>query len=319
LIRFLKNPVQAFFNQRLQVWFEETTAATEDREPFALDNLAPFGQGAVLLEAGLAAEPERRTEAVRQAARRLCRTGALPIGGLGELAAGQLSERALALLEHHTSLAARWPHGVTPREIALELALGDGAPRTLEDWLDGLQGAEPGNFHGSAPLARWEFYPLEIFDAHGRLCRPHSLIALWVRHLTGCAQGLNLTSFLAAADGCASLGPMDNKTARDRLHTLATHWYHGLQTPLPVAARTALAWLDARDTMDDPAKILAAARQAYEGDRFNRAGEMGYSPYLSRAFPEFESLWRAEDNRFADLARDLYAPLAAACRQGGGS
>jgi exodeoxyribonuclease V gamma subunit len=318
LIRFLKNPVQAFFNQRLQVWFDETAAATEDREPFALDNLAPFGPGMALVEAGLAAEPDMRAEAVRHAARRLARTGALPSAGLGELAAERLSERALALLEHHASLAARWPHGVTPREIIQEPGLGESGPHILEDWLDGLRAAdpvEPGGDPMSTSMARWEFYPLEIFDARGAMIRPHSLIGLWVRHLAGCAQGLNLTSILVAVDGCATLEPVERETARDRLLTIAAHWYAGMREPLPVAARTALAWLEARETLDDAAKALSAARLAYEGDGFRRAGERGYSPYLGRAFPDFESLWSAENNRFADLARELYAPLAAACGQ----
>jgi exodeoxyribonuclease V gamma subunit len=275
-----------------------------------------------LLEAGLAAEPDERTVAVQRAARRLARTGALPSAGLGELAAGRLSETALALLEQHASLAARWPHGAAPQEIVQELALGEGGSPILEDWLDGLRAAdpvEPGGAPETTSLARWEFYPLEIFDARGAMTRPHSLIGLWVRHLAGCARGLNLTSILAAVDGCATLEPEDSEAARSRLQTIAAHWYAGLRGPLPVAARTALAWLEARDAVNGADKVLAAARLAYEGDGFRREGERGYSPYLARAFPDFERLWSTEGNRFADLARDLYGPLAAACRQRDGS
>jgi exodeoxyribonuclease V gamma subunit len=318
LIRFLKNPVQAFFNQRLQVFFEEATAGADDREPFALDNLAPFGPGAVLLEAGLAAAPEVRVEAVRRAARRLCRTGALPSAGLGEMAAERLAQGALALLEQDASLAARWPHEIAPREITLELALGDGSPRTLEDWLDGLHASQAGENALAADAARWEFYPLPIFDAgKGEVERPHSLIGLWIRHLAGCAMGLELTSFLVASDGCARLSPLARETAGMLINSLVGHWCRGLQAPLPVAARTALAWVRAGEAGDDPGKILAVARKAYEGDGFHSPGEVGYSAYLGRAFPDFESLWQAEDNRFAELARDLYAPLVAACRNRG--
>jgi exodeoxyribonuclease V gamma subunit len=316
LIQFLKCPVKAFFNQRLQVFFDETALTTEDREPFALDALAPFGPGAKLLEAGLAAEPERRAEAVRQAALRLCRTGEMPSAGFGALAAEQLSGGALALLNQHDYLMSRFPLKVDPREIALELPPRENGPGTLEDWLDGLHRGDP---HAplpdtdAMPLARWEFYPKEIFFRTGGISRPYSLIGIWVRHLAGCAQGLHLESFLAAPDGCASFPPMAKETARPLLNDLLDHWFMGLQEPLPLAAHTALAWLQAQNATDDPTKILEAARRAYEGDGFNRAGELGYNPYLSRIYPDFESLWRAGENRFAILSRKLYAPLLDAC------
>jgi exodeoxyribonuclease V gamma subunit len=272
----------------------------------------------VLLEAGLAAAPEGRVAAVRRAARRLCRTGALPSAGLGEMAAEQLTDGALTLLEQHASLAARWPQAIAPREIVLELAPGDGGPRILEDWLDGLHASRTGENAPAVNAARWEFYPLPIFDARkSEVERPQSLIGLWVRHLAGCAAGLELTSFLVAADGCARLKPLARDTAGELIEALVKHWRRGLRAPLPVAARTALAWVRAGEGGDDPGKILAVSRRAYEGDGFHNSGEAGYSPSLARAFPDFESLWQAEGNRFAALARDLYAPLVAACREGG--
>ena len=89
LIRFLKNPVQIFFNQRLKVYFDEMHVTAEDQEPFVLDRLAPFNLGAQLLAAGLAAEPDTCREAVHEAAERLRRTGSLPLNGFGELAAAR--------------------------------------------------------------------------------------------------------------------------------------------------------------------------------------------------------------------------------------
>jgi exodeoxyribonuclease V gamma subunit len=319
LIQFLKDPVKAFFNQRLQVFFEEMVLTAEDREPFALDSLAPFGPGAQLLTAGLAAEKDLRPETVQRAARRLCRTGALPTAGLGELAADRLAGEALALLQLHDTLRSRWPHEIAPLEISLELTPNDGDPHHLEDWLDGLHCSGPippgaGDGPQDLALSRWEFYPLPIFDDKGRINRFHSLIGLWVRHLGGCAQGLDLTSLLATPDGCAILPPMACEEARRLLETLVNHWRLGLCQPLPLAARTALAWLQAQETLEDRQKIMEKARHAYEGDGFRSSGERGYSPYLARTYPDFESLWQADDNRFAALALALYAPLMEACR-----
>lgn len=315
LIRFLKNPVQSFFNQRLKVHFDETPITTQDQEPFALDMLSPFGLGDQLLKAGLAAEPSESKAAVLAAAERLRRTGELPLGGLGEMAAGVLAGPVLRMLEHHHGLCEQWPKGAQPVEIRLPVDVkGEGGgPLVLEDWLDGLHLMD---LPDEAPrYARWEYYPKTIM-ARGKITRLSSLVGIWVKHLAGCAQGISLTSYLVGPDGVAELPPQEKERAVRWLTVIIDHWWQGLFLPLPVTAKSALPYqaaLFGGSPKDSPEaklkKASDAARKAYQGDGYKSDGEVGYSPYLERTYPDFDALAGAFGNRFETLAEALYAPL----------
>jgi exodeoxyribonuclease V gamma subunit len=317
LIRFLKNPVQTFFNQRLNVFFDEVKVVTADMEPFALDRLAPFGLGTRLLEAGLAADPEDSGAAVERAVQCLRLTGDLPLYGFGEMAAAQLAKPVEQMLACHKDLREQFPCKAKPVEIGLAVELDDWGIEVLEDWLDGLyrahQATQPSE---SESYARWEFYPNPILDSRGRFFRLDRLISPWVNHLAGCAQGLVLTSYLVAPDGLVELPPLGRDSASKWLAEIVTHWWQGLQKPLPVTAKSALAYL--RVLLSDPdhdgQKAANAARKAYQGDGYNSFGELGYSPYLKRIYADFDALWQADDNRFAALAQALYNPLAKSYR-----
>ncbi len=319
LIRFMKNPVQSFFNQRLKVFFDDIDVTTLDQEPFALDNLAPFGLGRRLLDAGLEAGASDSREAVGLAVERLRRTGELPLGAFGEISGSELAEPALSMLEHHHELSGLWPDEADAVEIRFPLAPVPG-DRELEDWLGGLRENAKGAKDSAAGRAygRWEFYPKGIM-AKGRVSRVDSLVGLWVKHLAGCSAGLHLTSYLVAPDGVGILPPMPEGEARKHLTHIVKCWWDGLMGPLPVTAKTGLAWQAALVGADseEPYEIVEqkareAARKAYEGDGYNFQGEKGYSVYLERAYGDFEALWHGDDNRFRELSEVLYAPLAAA-------
>ena len=83
----------------------------------------------------------------------------------------------------------------------------------------------------------------------------------------------------------------------------------GCQHPLPVAPRTAMAWLQAGGE-DAPDKAAKAAASAYEGD-FNVAGERDRQLLTRRQFPAWADLAGAGSGAaFASLADDLYGLLA---------
>jgi exodeoxyribonuclease V gamma subunit len=321
LIRFLKNPVKTFFNDRLGVFFDDMATTALDSEPFALDRLAPFELGGPLLAAGLAAEPGQRSRAVALAARRLQCTGALPMHGFGELASKSLMDPVLSMLARHRVLEKQWPHEAPASEIVIPAGIDPCGIECIEDWLDGLRqaGPEPSGSAAPVPFARWEFYHQTILDTRGRVARPHSLIGLWVRHLAGCALGLGLTSYLVTPDHRASLGPLDREMAGEQLSHIMGLWWQGLHRPLPVTAKTAMAYLrewlaDTGDKSPEERNDRGreAARKAYEGDGFRSLGEIGYNPYSAKTFPNFNALWEAENNRFAKLAMSLYKPLITA-------
>ncbi len=325
LIRFLKNPVQFFFNQRLNVYFDEVNVTAEDLEPFVLDRLAPFNLGARLLAAGLATDSDNCRQAVHEEAERLRRSGSLPLNGFGELAAAELAEPVLRMIQYHHSLCDQWPGPAAPMEI--RLAVQNPRPvenspalsiQNLEDWLDGLRRADSGE---SEAYARWEFYSHTIMGYRGEVSRLSSLAGSWVKHLAGCAQGICLTSFLVAPDGVAVLNPLDQDCAEKCLAEIMAYRSLGLMRPLPVTAKTALAYQAVLHS-DDPKllpemkqqKALDAARMAYQGNGFNSSGELGYSPYLARIYPDFGAIWQADGNQFIQLTTALYEPLQQAIR-----
>jgi exodeoxyribonuclease V gamma subunit len=312
LIRFLKKPVQRFFNQRLNVYFEEVEVTTLDQEPFSLDPLAPFNLGGQLLEAGLAADPVDSSAAVEEAIRRMRLTGELPMHGFGEMAAAQLAGPVEQMLAYHFRLREQFPHPAKPAEIDLAVTLDDCGCRAVQDWLADLYRpdlAEPSA--GSESVARWQFYPQTMLDDKGQLFRLDNLIAPWVYHLAGCAQGLDLTSYLVAPDGLVKLPSLDRDLAREWIDAIIAHWWSGLCQPLPVSAKSAMAYLRVRhvDPDADPDKAVDAARKAYQGNGYNAFGELGYSLYLKRIYPDFDAMWQADGNRFIRLAEALYAPI----------
>jgi len=312
LIRCFKNPVKSFFNERLNVYFDDTGTITRNREPFVLDGLSPFNQGKILLNAGLAAPdsegPEAAQQAVHRAARRLQHTGELPPGGFGSLAACELTRPVKQMLEHHHRLTQYYPHTAPPVEIRFPMGIDGCDARVLEDWLGDLRTQEPGKY------ARWAFYPKNILERKNRISRPDSLVGLWVGHLAGCAQEMALTSILVAPDGLAELPPLHPEKARQWLDEMIRFWWEGLQHPLPITAKTALAYLKILFSNNGEGVLEKAremARKAYEGDGYHFPGELGYADgvYLKRCYPDFDALWQAEDNRFKTLAERIYGPF----------
>jgi len=310
LVRFMKNPVKYFFNYRLLVRFDEISVAGKDLEPFALDGLAPFGLGSRLLEAGLTALPGDEENAVANAARRLIRTGDLPMAGFGGLAAEELARPVMDMVTRHRELLAKWPRACDPKEIALSLDSDDCLAASLDDWLDLVHETESqdGSAVSCARYGRWEFYPKPIMDKGGRVTRFNSLMGLWVRHVAAAAQGLDLESALVAPDGIATFASLSRDRGLELLLTMIRAWKQGMNRPLPVTAKTGLTYAHTLVIRDGEA-AQQAAQSAYEGDGFRFAGEVSYDPCLQRVYPEFEDLWQVNDNQFISLSIALYAPL----------
>ncbi|MBF0233108.1 MAG: hypothetical protein HQK65_08735 [Desulfamplus sp.] len=364
LIAFMKNPVKSFFNQRLRVYFDDIDIAAENQEPFDLEKFALFGHGRQMLDAGLSAQPERRVEAVKKVADQLLRTGQMPVNAFGKIAVGKLFDSVLEMVKFHDKLCLDWPSEADTVKIDLPISIKECGIKSLDGLIDNLHkrtwpdSASPNNenetvhFHGKKEIqtlhhkeplfARWEFYTGEIFDnKNGQFSRPDALVSIWVKHLAGCAHGLNLTSCLISTNGVAALSTLDTKTAICLLNEVINHWWLAMRYPLPVTAKTAMAYLgglnltgenlestdkdldssgisygfaDAHElsgfiSENDSQKAEKNARIKYEGDGYNSDGELGYSRYLQRVFPDFDSLWQAENNRFVQLAIKLYLPI----------
>jgi exodeoxyribonuclease V gamma subunit len=108
---------------------------------------------------------------------------------------------------------------------------------------------------------------------------------------------------LVASDETLLLDPLEKDLATNALNDLLTAWLSGMQRPLPVAVKTAFAWLG----QSDENKAQAAARKAYEGDGQTTDGERRESTALARQFPDFDALMESEE--FVGWCEALYKPI----------
>ena len=287
---FLRNPVRHFFSQRLKVFFEAAHVPLADEEPFVLDALERYTLSDSLLEAALA-QPDQLEKALHTRATRLQGSGLLPMAGFGESLQHELIEPLPDVLQRYQQLLSMWP---TPLNSALPVRFEDHG-LVLEGWLANLhQRNDNGllsittipNSIGALKTRKWH-----------RLTRP------WVNHLVACATGLEMSTALVASDDTLLLAPLDARQAAEILGNLMMAWQAGMSRPLPIAVKTAFAWLG----QNDPAKAAAAAQKTYEGDGQTSEGERRESAALSRQYPDYAALMAAEE--FEAWCDALYRPL----------
>jgi len=288
---FLRHPVRHFFSQRLKVFFEALEAPTPDEEPFVLDTLQRYSASETLLNAALA-DPANAEQALQVQARRLQACGVLPLAGFGALLQADLIQPLPDLLQRHRQLLQRWPHLV---EGALPVHYEQGTHR-LEGWLGRVYQADDQSLLSITTVPN-------TISAGRNNYKWHRLIAPWVMHLAACAAGYPLNSALVASDLTLLLAPLPQDQAAQLLGDLLVARQAAMNAPLPVAAKTAFAWL----AQDDADKALAAAARAYEGDERNSFGERSESIALARQFRDFAAL--TADETFEGWCETLYRPL----------
>lgn len=195
------------------------------------------------------------------------------------------------LLRRYQQLLVLWP---TPHTGAEPVSFEHNGVQ-LEGWISGLHRRSDGgllsvttipNSIGSIKTRKW-----------------HRLIRPWVNHVVACACGLPLSTGLVASDDTLLLPPLDKTNAQEILGNLLLAWHTGMSQPLPVAVKTAFAWL----SQTDPAKAQAAASKAYEGDGLTTDGERRETPALTRQFPDYATLIASEE--FEGWCETLYRPL----------
>lgn len=301
---FFDKPVRYFFNQRLGVFFEGGGNTTSDDERFTLDHLEKYQLGSAFVRMKLRdlTRDDGQEAGFEAYLKKQALQGELPLGGFGVLTQQAHQEQAEQVAAQYQTLLEKWPVAVEKPKAtgAITCALPKGDTIRLEDWLTGLRYARDDPDHYAFIATR----PAEVLDEK-RLPKHHYLTRLWVQHIVAHAAGLTLTSFLVGEDAIITLNPLDDaKAARETLDALVTAWYAGIQAPLPLACKTAFAWLKANDAPD------SKAREAYEGG-YERPGEVEQDAYLYRAYPTADALLSAvvDGKTFVDWIALLYWPL----------
>ncbi|MDM0032801.1 exodeoxyribonuclease V subunit gamma [Variovorax sp. J22P271] len=304
LADFLKDPVKSFFRQRLGVHFEAADPVGEDEEPFAIDALENWQLQNELIQAQRAAIEAggSREEALATQLARMARRGDLPAGHFAALVQERLAEPMEKMFAEYAKALAEWPEPVP--DAALD-HLPEGRPEALRlaDWLGGLRANAAGErcrlLLDSGSLVKDRSYRLD------------KLVPFWIAHLAAHLEGGSLTSRIVSKAGSVTLHPLPQAQARAGWSVLLDAWQQGLDRPLPLALRSALAWLGKGGTQADidAGAPREAARACYEDSdpAYGKFGECDGNAYLARAFPNFESLWAGGE--FARRALALLQPM----------
>jgi len=305
LIQFLRNPVKAYFRQRLLVSFEDVQDESADEECFEIDGLSQYGLLQDLLnKATLETHTRTNTHtdidlehaSVRQSLTRLRKAGELPMKGFGDLKQQELKDILTAMLQAWHAEQARFALDAPRQSVRLQAG-----EVLLEDWMDHLrQGVEVSDGNASHPAGANTAW-LELIPSHllkkskTPVARPEKLLAPWVLSLAIAASGRSARGILVGREGVVAISPVAQDEAKGTLNMLLALWHKGMNSPLPLPFKTALAWLDKPDN----------ALAQYEGD-YTHDGEM-VEPCLARMFPDFEAL--TADGQFDMLAQQVYTPL----------
>jgi exodeoxyribonuclease V gamma subunit len=293
--KFLKDPIAAFFEQRLGIHLDEEDAAAQDIEPFLLDGLGNWQLQDELIRAQKAAVDagRPREDALEAQLARIAGRGELPHGPFAAPVLAGLAEPMEKLFAAYEAQRAAWPYLLPDEPLEHE---EDGV--MLEDWLTGLRGDDAGNrcrlvLESSSLVkdGKWRFERL----------LPH-----WAVHLAGHLQGQAMTSVILSKAGSARLPELGMDEAEEGWSLLLHMWREGLCRPLPFSVPCAAAWL--RYSAPESAKKAADGTRARAAARTAHELECTRNAYLRRAFPRFDTMWGEEAEA---LAHDLLAPLRA--------
>jgi exodeoxyribonuclease V gamma subunit len=291
---FLRHPVRHFFNQRLRVFFDVVDETHEDLEPFALDALQRYQLTESLLGATVGVANGNETQALALAGERMRRSGVLPLAGFAEPAMRDLSSTAEAVDARYRRQLALWPIDAGKREVQIERR-----GLRIEDWLTDLRGNANGTEFAVLSLS-----PSGLLGGDGQL-KHYRLIGAWIDHLLAHAEGLVVHTYVIGPDVSAVFAPIEQEQACRMLDALLDAWKEAMRRPLPVAAKTALAWVAAEGNPDEDAPRQAAER-CYDAGGDWRRGEVDGDPYLGRTFGDFVALERAGLRDWLGLYRDLF-------------
>jgi exodeoxyribonuclease V gamma subunit len=130
---------------------------------------------------------------------------------------------------------------------------------------------------------------------------PKDHLRAWIEHLALCAtsQGKESSTVLIGRDAVVTFRHVS--TGQEELHTLCELFWEGLMLPIPFFPASGMAFVEAElSRAKDP---FAKARSKWNG-LWRQTGEKD-NVFIARCFDASDPL----DNRFAELARRVLAPM----------
>ncbi|MDP2678406.1 MAG: exodeoxyribonuclease V subunit gamma [Rhodoferax sp.] len=298
LRQLLRQPVEVFFKSRLRVRLDTVDELEQTEEPFALNGLEQYQAGQKLLDAF----------DLPQALEKLRLSGQLPMAAFGQRLATELQAKTQVVLNRQDEWRLRYPDPLPAQSIDLQVA-----DISLTGTLEGL-------YHGEAGWLQLDQRVGAVLEGEkeARTARVHVVVGLWLQHLAACAcaSAMPLTSVQLGLDGQVIFASLPQVEAERMLQGLVTAYLAAWERPLPVACKSAWAYLQAQaqaarlavtDPDKEPKDPHEVAQAVFEGTR--RAGERAESAYLARAFESYDEI-EAElpawaERLYGDMARHI--------------
>jgi len=221
---------------------------------------------------------------------RIARRGDLAPGGFGEALAEELAEPMPALIEAYQMALARWPHTIE-EEALRHVHSVEGQALEIADGLGGVSANDAGE------RCRVVIESSNLVGKDNRY-RHDKLVSHWVGHVARHLADAPLTTLVLNKKGRVELAPVSREQAEAWINEWLEAWSEGMRRPLPLAVRTAFAWLRTGDP--------DTARHTYEGGAY-QTGEVETDACLGRAYPDFTAL--TASGEFYELAERLLRPL----------
>ena len=295
LDRLLKQPVEVFVRDRLRLHLDTPEAASAQEEPFALNHLDSYALTHRIVQAP---DPEHALQVLRL-------SGELALSGFGQAQQHTLLQQRGELLERFEEIAKNWPMDVPVQSSHFAL----GACNLSAEWANGQQ-----IWKANPDQSAWlqvEMRPGSVLEGKEKAKHPRAqtLTTLWLNHLVACASGTPTTSVQIGLNGAVQFDALSQSNALAELQHLAMLYQEAWHQPLPVARKTACAYVMAQHTQpsqDAHASDLAmqAAQQVFDGNR-NLTGEYESSTTLQRVFHGFADL----QNDLPNMAERVYGTM----------
>lgn len=298
----LRDPVRAFYQQRLKVWLQAEFSSPENDEVFALNGLSNWQlQDILIRQLAKATEQQQDIMPVLQhQLNRFARQGLLATGAAAQLQQDALCEPLLPLADSYRVALEQWPELLSYRRLTIT-----SDELVLEDSLTGCRQAVSG--FGQILL-------LSSSVIKNRRYQWRHLVLPWLQHLAANASYDGVTTKVLSKAGELTFTPVSAEQAKSQLQQLLGHYQLALSQLLPVELETSMQYLALAEQGAEPELAEHACRKIYEGDSYN-GGQVNFNPYLARSFSHFEQLW--QQGRFAEFTRLLYLPFFQAVHQAG--
>ncbi|MCL2914869.1 exodeoxyribonuclease V subunit gamma [Shewanella corallii] len=293
LIRFYRSPAQYFCQRTLKVDLSLELEASEDDEPFELNNLERYQLQLWMIEDALKSDTGEISDSLID---RVRADGHLPMAPFDNLLLSQY-RRDISYVVGRTRYMRGYEH---------EKPVPEPSPLDIDIQLQhtGQNGEQTLSLIGRID----EVYPKGLINFRPGTAKPKDLLRVYLRHLCLNAKGHNKASYLLDMGHFHAFAAIDADKAKGLLQQLCDLFFKGQAKPLPFMAKTSWALIEEvyKQEEQDMSGAILSLESVWVDD--NGFGD-GADPYNARLFQFPEDFTGSAQTDFAPLAMTILKPL----------